>query len=536
MARVLTNTQEADDKTVVDCRISPSEKMEDYLKHALLVVDQEEKQQPRQSSMGVGIVSLFTTIAMMSVGRLEPMLLLNMINLVGLGGMCYLLVEQLSLSAAIVRSLPQFTVIGWNELILKEYYRVVTDASRLLSCYRPKPWLNSAIMLLDTQEDFRSILLDLDLCMRTMSTDYASASNIQEHPLYLHWEPYLEYTAVRDREILRSELLKRSQGSATTEDRLLSDYLLNRMVMNDAKTQDGSLQPFVWNPDPQAKVGAFLGSGSSGSVHKFTWFGLECAKKCFVCRTEAEERVFQKEVGVMACLNHPNVVKFICCHRDLKERAIVMECVPTNLHEFIEQRVASSNTGFPFTPMAALDMISQIASGMEYLHGKNVVHRDLKPHNILVSPFTSPELLTADGYAKLKLCDFGLAKSIVTSQSEQQSRVCGTRSWMAPEASPRGNAPVPLQYRTKEADVYSFAIVCSQILSGADEPFPCPWNGFIDRISVPRNERPELPLNVYPAKLLDLIIKCWDPDPHQRPSFSVICKSLREIKIQLLRM
>ncbi len=76
--------------------------------------------------------------------------------------------------------------------------------------------------------------------------------------------------------------------------------------------------------------------------------------------------------------------------------------------------------------------------------------------------------------------------------------------------------------------------MCSQILSGADEPFLHPGKGFIDRISAPRNVRPELHFNTYTAKLLELIKKCGHLDPQQRPSFSIICKTLKEIKIELI--
>jgi hypothetical protein len=68
----------------------------------------------------------------------------------------------------------------------------------------------------------------------------------------------------------------------------------------------------------------------------------------------------------MGCLNHPNIVRLICSHRDSDERAIVMEYILINRDVFMRQRVAGSNTGgFPFTPIAALDTISQIASSME---------------------------------------------------------------------------------------------------------------------------------------------------------------------------
>jgi serine/threonine protein kinase len=155
----------------------------------------------------------------------------------------------------------------------------------------------------------------------------------------------------------------------------------------------------------------------------------------------------------MTSLNHPNVVEFICSDQESNRQAIVMEYMPMNLQYFIEQCVPSRDTGFPFSRLAALDMISQIACAMEYLHGKQLVRRDLKPNNILVSPIITIPELSADGYGKVKFCDFGLAKSIVTLQSEQHSQICGVRSWRAPEASPEKDNPMPRKYCAKKVDV-----------------------------------------------------------------------------------
>jgi serine/threonine protein kinase len=179
--------------------------------------------------------------------------------------------------------------------------------------------------------------------------------------------------------------------------------------------------------------------------------------------------------------------------------------------------------------------MSQIASGMEYLHGQGVVHRDLKPSNILVSPNTNPEL-SADGYVEVKLADFGLAKTKVnTSSSMLHSQICGAAPWRAPEAF-EDHEGHQRHFSAKRADVYSFAILCSQILSGERHPFGYPPKGrLLERISSPQNERPFLPSNSnYPAQLLSLIKQCWATDPRMRPNFSTIRSSLQEIRFSLL--
>jgi serine/threonine protein kinase len=152
----------------------------------------------------------------------------------------------------------------------------------------------------------------------------------------------------------------------------------------------------------------------------------------------------------------------------------------------------------------------------------------------LVSPNTNPEL-SADGYVEVKLADFGLAKTKFNSSSSMlDSQIFGAAPWRAPEAfedHERHRRP----FSARKADVYSFGILCSQILSGKVYPFGYGAKGLRERISFPKNERPFLPSNShYPAELLSLINRCWDPLPHERPNFSTICSSLQEIRFSLL--
>jgi serine/threonine protein kinase len=166
------------------------------------------------------------------------------------------------------------------------------------------------------------------------------------------------------------------------------------------------------------------------------------------------------------------------------------------------------------------------------LHGQGVVHRDLKPNNILVCPNTNPEL-SAEGYVEVKLADFGMAKTKVnTSSSMSHSQTCGATTWRAPEAF-EDHEGHRRPFRARKADVYSFGILCSQILSRNLCPFGNPPVRLLARISSPLNERPFLPSdNNFPAQLLSLIKQCWAPDPCKRPNFSTIYRRLQEIRLE----
>ena len=152
---------------------------------------------------------------------------------------------------------------------------------------------------------------------------------------------------------------------------------------------------------------------------------------------------FQQEARAAANLAHPNIVTVHDFGRDGGRNYIVMEYIEgKDLKTLIKE-------GSPFKPDRALDIAIQICAGIGYAHRAGLVHCDVKPQNILVTP---------DG--RVKVTDFGIAKAMASIQpGETTDVVWGSPQYYSPEQA-AGEAPTPA------SDVYSIGIVMYEMLAG----------------------------------------------------------------------
>ncbi|PKI75717.1 hypothetical protein CRG98_003860 [Punica granatum] len=151
------------------------------------------------------------------------------------------------------------------------------------------------------------------------------------------------------------------------------------------------------------------------------------------------------------------------------------------------------------------------AFGMEYLHGKNIVHFDLKSHNFLVN-MRDPQRPVC------KIGDLGLSK--IKQRTLVSGGVRGTIPWMAPELFNSKSNMV-----TEKIDVYSFGIVMWELLTG-EEPYENLRSEEIIAGIINGNLRPNIPSWCDPV-WRSLMERCWSSDPESRPSFSEVAKELR---------
>ena len=155
---------------------------------------------------------------------------------------------------------------------------------------------------------------------------------------------------------------------------------------------------------------------------------------------------FRREARAAARLSHPNLVSVIDAGEDEGRPYIVFEYVPG---ETLKQRIQASG---PLPVDEAVAYAIEIGRGLIAAHGRKLVHRDVKPQNVLIDP---------DGRAKVT--DFGIARSLESQGLTATGRVLGTTDYVSPEQAMGEDVD-------ERSDVYSLGIVLYEMLVG-DVPF-----------------------------------------------------------------
>jgi eukaryotic-like serine/threonine-protein kinase len=199
------------------------------------------------------------------------------------------------------------------------------------------------------------------------------------------------------------------------------------------------------------KLEAKLGSGGMSTVYLARDTTLDRPVAVKVMHREISEQAeqlerFRREARSVAKLSHPNVVAVIDAGEDGGYPYIVFEYVEG---ENLKQRIKRLG---PLEPQEALAYAIEIGSGLTVAHARSMVHRDVKPQNVLI-----------DAEGRAKVTDFGIARQLEQQGVTDTGRVLGTTDYVSPEQA-MGQAV------DQRSDVYSLGVVLYEMLTG-EVPF-----------------------------------------------------------------
>lgn len=216
---------------------------------------------------------------------------------------------------------------------------------------------------------------------------------------------------------------------------------------------------------------------------------------------------FQREAQAVASLSHPNVVSIYDVGQDDGLHYLIMEYVEgRSLKDLISERA-------PLPPLEAIDIALQICDALEHAHENGVIHRDIKPHNILI---------TRNG--RVKVTDFGIAQAVSEVTMSQSGNMIGSVHYLAPEQARGGVVGAT-------ADIYSLGIVLYEMLTGV-LPFQGETPVAVAIKHLQESPRPlrDLNPNVPPA-LERIVMRSLEKDPSRRyPSAAALRSDLRAVK------
>uniref|UniRef100_A0AAR2JSZ9 non-specific serine/threonine protein kinase n=1 Tax=Pygocentrus nattereri TaxID=42514 RepID=A0AAR2JSZ9_PYGNA len=256
-----------------------------------------------------------------------------------------------------------------------------------------------------------------------------------------------------------------------------------------------------------------IGAGSFGTVYKGKWHGDVAIKILKVTEPTPEQlQAFRNEVQVLRKTRHVNILLFMGFMTKPHFAIITQWCEGSSLYRHLHV------TETKFDTMRRIDVARQTAQGMDYLHAKNIIHRDMKSNNIFLH----------EGWT-VKIGDFGLATvKSRWSGSQQVEQPSGSILWMAPEVI-RMQDPNPYTF---QSDVYGYGVVLFELMSGT-----LPYSNINNRdqiiFMVGRGYlSPDLSklYNNCPKSMKRLIMECLKFKRDERPLFPQILVSIEQVQ------
>jgi len=241
-----------------------------------------------------------------------------------------------------------------------------------------------------------------------------------------------------------------------------------------------------------------IGVGGMGEVWEAndTVLGRRVALKVLVQELADDPRAtrrFVREARATAKLTHPNVTRVYDFGRDGGLPYLVMELLEGDT---LAERLA----GGPMPPAEAARIGAAVADALDAAHSQGIIHRDVKPSNVLLTPAS-----------EVKVMDFGIAAAADETHSTTGSGLYGTAAYISPERA-AGQAATPA------ADVYSLGAVLYELLTGRP-PFLGDSPVLVVRAHLHQPPRPVWELAPWvPARLADACEAALAKDPAQRPS------------------
>jgi serine/threonine protein kinase len=201
---------------------------------------------------------------------------------------------------------------------------------------------------------------------------------------------------------------------------------------------------------------------------------------------------FRREAQAAASLSHPNIVSIYDVGQVEDTHYIVMEYIDgANLNEIIRDRA-------PLQTNEAVKFAVQICDALEHAHHNQIIHRDIKPHNILIG-----------NNGRVKVTDFGIARAVTSSTLTQTGSVVGSVHYFSPEHA-KG------VITGEKSDLYSLGIVLYQMLTGqlpflGESPISVALKHLQDTFEQPRKVNPHIPQSVE-----NIILRAMRKNPQER--------------------